>query len=61
MRFISRSLWLPAGALVALHAPAALAFTAEQAAAGRAAFEQTCVTCHGAHAAPVAERVARRA
>ncbi|HEX7237484.1 MAG TPA: PQQ-binding-like beta-propeller repeat protein [Gammaproteobacteria bacterium] len=35
--------------LTSLAAPAscALAFTAEQAAAGRAAFEQTCANCHG--------------
>ncbi len=32
---------------VALSAAPAFAFTAEQAAAGRAAYDQTCVTCHG--------------
>ena len=34
-------------ALVALSAAPAFAFTAEQAAAGRAAYEQGCVACHG--------------
>ena len=51
MRSLSRSLLLPRRALlVLLTLPAshAWAFTAEQAAAGRAAFEQTCATCHGA-------------
>jgi alcohol dehydrogenase (cytochrome c) len=38
---------LPAVSLLALQTPAAFAFTAEQAAAGRAAYEQTCATCHG--------------
>jgi alcohol dehydrogenase (cytochrome c) len=47
MRSIARSLWLPTATLVGLHAPAALAFTVEQAAAGRAAYEETCATCHG--------------
>jgi alcohol dehydrogenase (cytochrome c) len=47
MRSTTRSLFLPAAALLALHTPLALAFTAEQAAAGRAAYEQTCATCHG--------------
>ncbi len=32
---------------VALSAAPAFAFTAEQAAAGRAAYEQSCATCHG--------------
>ena len=32
---------------LALQASPALAFTAEQATAGRAAYEQTCATCHG--------------
>ena len=45
MRSLPRSLLLPAGALLASHA---LAFTAEQAAAGRAAYEQSCAMCHGA-------------
>jgi alcohol dehydrogenase (cytochrome c) len=43
----TRSLLLPAGVLLALHAPLALGFTTEQATAGRAAYEQTCATCHG--------------
>ena len=34
---------------VALAAAPAFAFTAEQAAAGRAAYEQTCVACHGSN------------
>ena len=42
-----RLLPVAAGAL-ALLAEHALAFTSEQAATGRAAFEQTCVACHGA-------------
>jgi alcohol dehydrogenase (cytochrome c) len=42
-----RSLLLAATALAPLHAPIAQAFTAEQAAAGRAAYEQSCATCHG--------------
>ena len=33
--------------VAASQAPGALAFTAEQAAAGRAAYEQTCANCHG--------------
>jgi alcohol dehydrogenase (cytochrome c) len=34
-------------AAAVLSSPTAFAFTAEQAAAGRAAYEQTCVACHG--------------
>ena len=33
--------------VTSLTAPPALAFTPEQAAAGRAVYEQSCVTCHG--------------
>jgi alcohol dehydrogenase (cytochrome c) len=33
--------------IAASRAPQVFAFTAEQAAAGRAAYEQTCATCHG--------------
>jgi alcohol dehydrogenase (cytochrome c) len=36
-------------ASLAVLASPALAFTAEQAVAGRAAYEQTCATCHGAN------------
>ena len=35
--------------VAASQAQGALAFTAEQAAAGRAAYEQTCANCHGAN------------
>jgi alcohol dehydrogenase (cytochrome c) len=44
-----RFLFLPAAGLVALQAAPALAFTSEQAAAGRAAYEQRCAACHGAN------------
>src|SRR5262245_11855465 len=40
----SRALSVVAAALVA---PQAIAFTSDQAAAGRAAYEQSCSTCHG--------------
>lgn len=36
-----------AASLLALHTAPALAFTSEQATAGRAAYEQNCATCHG--------------
>jgi alcohol dehydrogenase (cytochrome c) len=48
MNSVSRLLLLPASVL-ALHATPLLAFTSEQAAAGRAAYEQRCATCHGAN------------
>ncbi|HJR71487.1 MAG TPA: c-type cytochrome, partial [Gammaproteobacteria bacterium] len=38
-----------AAAVPVLLASHALAFTAEQSAAGRAAYEQSCVVCHGAN------------
>ena len=47
-------------ASLALSAAPAFAFTAEQAAAGRAAYEQTCVDLPRREPAPAAERVARR-
>jgi PQQ-dependent dehydrogenase (methanol/ethanol family) len=43
-----RSLPLAAAGGLALHLTPALPFTVEQAAAGRASFEQSCVACHGA-------------
>ena len=36
-------------AALVLVAQDARAFTTEQAAAGRAAYEQSCITCHGAN------------
>ena len=41
------ALRLAAASCVALHASPALSFTAEQAAAGRASYEQHCQVCHG--------------
>ena len=43
-----RALMLGAAAAFALHFGTAWSFTAEQAAAGRAAFGQFCEACHGA-------------
>ena len=48
MRLNPRCLLLAATALAPLFAPSAHAFTAEQAAAGRAAYDQSCAMCHGA-------------
>jgi alcohol dehydrogenase (cytochrome c) len=49
MSRLTRLLALAApGACALLGARAALAFTAEQVAAGRTAFQETCVMCHGA-------------
>jgi alcohol dehydrogenase (cytochrome c) len=45
MSTMARSAWVLAA--LALHASAAFGYTAEQAAAGRAAYEQGCMTCHG--------------
>ena len=42
------ALSIAAGALVLLAGPA-LSFTSQQAAAGRATFEQSCAACHGAN------------
>jgi mono/diheme cytochrome c family protein len=36
-------------AALGLHCAPALSFTPEQATAGRAAFTETCATCHGAN------------
>jgi len=47
MRSIFRFALLPAASVLALPAAPALAHTLEQATAGRAAYEQTCATCHG--------------
>jgi len=43
----SRYLPLAAASILALHVTPALPFTAEQAAAGRASYEQHCTACHG--------------
>jgi cytochrome c5 len=49
MSRLTRLLALAApGACALLGARTALAFTAEQVAAGRTAFQETCVMCHGA-------------
>jgi mono/diheme cytochrome c family protein len=47
MSSILRFALLPAASVLALPAAPALAYTLEQATAGRAAYEQTCATCHG--------------
>ncbi len=49
MSSIQRLASLASFAALGLHCASALSFTAEQAATGRAAFEQTCSTCHGAN------------
>jgi alcohol dehydrogenase (cytochrome c) len=48
MNQANRSLQLAAASVLALYLTPALPFTAEQAAAGRAAYQQNCVACHGA-------------
>ncbi|HZL94295.1 MAG TPA: PQQ-binding-like beta-propeller repeat protein [Vicinamibacterales bacterium] len=49
MSSIQRLASLATFAALGLHAAPASSFTAEQAAAGRTVFEQTCTTCHGAN------------
>ena len=49
MRPSTRIFLLLAGPFLALSATPASSFTAEQAAAGAAAYAQSCVTCHGAN------------
>ncbi len=48
MNRIERSAALAATGVLALHLTPALPFTTEQAAAGRASYEQNCAVCHGA-------------
>jgi mono/diheme cytochrome c family protein len=43
-----RSVLLAAASILGFHLTPALPFTTEQAAAGRASYEQHCVACHGA-------------
>jgi alcohol dehydrogenase (cytochrome c) len=47
MRSSKRCLRLAAAGILSLHLTPALSYTAEQAAAGRAGFEQHCSVCHG--------------
>ncbi len=47
--------------VTSLAAPPALAFTPEQAAAGRAVYEQSCITCHGPNLRQLPGRAARGA
>ena len=49
MSSIRRFASLATIAALGLHCAPAFSFTAEQADAGRAVFEQTCATCHGAN------------
>ena len=49
MSSIQRLTVLATASAAAFYCAPALSFTAEQAAAGRVAFEQTCATCHGAN------------
>jgi alcohol dehydrogenase (cytochrome c) len=49
MSSIQRCASLALSVALGLHSAPAFSFTTEQAAAGRAAFEQTCATCHGAN------------
>ena len=48
MSGFGRSLQIAAAGILTLAAAPALPFTADQAAAGRASFEQNCAACHGA-------------